>query len=83
MRAGQRGLILFSMMKDPAKVEMAKEAFRSASAKVEKIGGANASPAGDRAGRQSADTIQVQIGSWRPLYQQMRTRAARSSLMRQ
>ena len=71
MQAGQRGLILFSMMKDSAKVEMAKEAFRSALARVQKLVAQMRPMLVTESGRQSADTIQAQLGSWRPLYQQI------------
>ena len=37
MRAGQRGLILFSMMKESAKAQSARQAFQGAVTRIEKV----------------------------------------------
>ena len=71
MRAGQRGLILFSMLKDAPKVEMARETFRAASARVEKAMVEIRPMLVTEVGRQAVDTIQVQTGAWMPLYQEI------------
>lgn len=71
MRAGQRGLVLFSMLKDPPKVEMAREAFRTASTRIEKLMAEIRPMLVTEAGRQAVDTIQAPWGTWVPLYQEI------------
>jgi methyl-accepting chemotaxis protein len=71
MRAGQRGLILFSMLKDTPKVEMAREAFRTASTRIEKVMVEIRPMLVTETGRQAIDTIQAQTGAWMPLYQEI------------
>jgi len=71
MRAGQRGLILFSMLKDPAKTKMASDTFRAASAKIEKLLADIRPMLMTDEGRQSVNTIQTQLGTWLPLYQEI------------
>ncbi|MFN7999262.1 MAG: methyl-accepting chemotaxis protein [Bryobacteraceae bacterium] len=71
MRAGQRGLILFSMLKDPAKVEMARESFRSASGRIEKLISEVRPLLVTDAGKESLGIIQEQLRGWLPLYQEI------------
>jgi len=71
MRAGQRGLIAFSMMKDASKVEMAKGGFAKGSAAIEELVGQVRPLLVTEAGRQSVDTIQSQLSNWLPLYQEI------------
>lgn len=71
MRVGQRGLILFSMLKDTPKIEMAREAFRTGSARIEKAMVEIRPMLVTEAGRQVVDNIQAQTVTWTPLYQEI------------
>ena len=71
LRAGQRGLILFSMLKDAPKVEMARETFRSASTGIEQLIAEIRPLLVTDAGRQALDAIQAQMGMWMPLYREI------------
>ncbi|HPT29004.1 MAG TPA: methyl-accepting chemotaxis protein, partial [Bryobacteraceae bacterium] len=76
MRAGQRGLILFSMLKDTSKAEMAREAFRTAAAGIEKSTAEIRPMLVTEAGLRAVDNIQSQAGVWIPLYQEIETACA-------
>jgi methyl-accepting chemotaxis protein/methyl-accepting chemotaxis protein-1 (serine sensor receptor) len=71
MRAGQRGLILFSMMKEPAKAQSARQAFQTASAHLEKLV-ADIRPllSSDR-GREAVSKVENGLVAWKPLYQEV------------
>ena len=71
MRAGQRGLILFSMLRDPAKVKMATDAFGSASTRIQKLLAEIRPMLVTDEGKQAVNTIQAQLDTWLPLYQQI------------
>ena len=71
MRAGQRGVILFSMLRDPAKVKMASDTFRAASTRVEKLLADIRPMLMTQEGRQAVNNIQTQLGTWLPLYQEI------------
>jgi methyl-accepting chemotaxis protein len=71
MKAGQRGLILFSMLKDAPKVETARDAFRSASTRIEKSVAEIRPMLATESGRQAVDAIQAQLSTWLPLYQEI------------
>lgn len=71
MRAGQRGMILFGMLKDPRKSEMAKDNFRRASTAVEKLSAEIRPLLVTDVGRRSAETIQSRVAMWLPLYREI------------
>ena len=71
MRAGQRGLVLFGMLKDPAKAETAREGFRAATARVERSLAEIRPLLVTEGARQAVDTIQEQLGAWIPLNQEI------------
>jgi methyl-accepting chemotaxis protein len=71
MKAGQRGLVMFSMLKDTSKVEKAREEFRSASDMIEKSMAEIRPMLVTEDGRQAIDTIQAQRGAWIPLHQEI------------
>jgi methyl-accepting chemotaxis protein len=71
MRVGQRGLILFSMLKDRPKAEMGREAFRTASTRIEKLIAEIRPMLVTEGGRQAVDTIRAQTSAWMPLYMEI------------
>ena len=71
MRVGQRGLVLFSMLKDSAKAEGANQMYLTSAAKVEKAA-AEVRPllVSDQA-KQSLELIVSSLATWRPAYQEL------------
>src|SRR5579872_6556214 len=71
MRAGQRGLILFSMLKEPAKIEMAREAFGTAATRLDKLLTDIRPLLLTSTGKKAIETIQTQKEAWMPLYHEI------------
>jgi len=71
MRAGQRGLILFSSLKDTSKVEMAREGFRAAATRIDNLMAEIRPLLVTEAGRRAVETIHAQTGAWMPLFQEI------------
>lgn len=76
MRAGQRGLILFSMLKSARKAEMAKETFRSASTRIEKALQELSPLLVTEAGKDAVKKIRARLSEWLPLYQEIERASA-------
>ncbi len=76
MRAGQRGLVLFSMMKQSGPAQSASDAFRNASASVEKIAGQLRTSLDDDADQRAVEEILSGWNAWAPLYQEISNMAA-------
>jgi methyl-accepting chemotaxis protein/methyl-accepting chemotaxis protein-1 (serine sensor receptor) len=71
MRAGQRGVILFSMLKDAPKVRMATDSFAHGVTTIQaSIGEIRPMLVTDRA-RQSVGVIEEQLNQWLPLHRQI------------
>jgi len=71
LRVGQRGVILYSVLKEPAIVERSKETFLSTTARIEKLAAELKPMVASGAGRESVETIQTQLANWQPLYQEI------------
>jgi len=76
MRAGQRGFILFSMMKQSGAAQSAADSFRNASANVEKAVRQTQSLADNDSDRRAADEVLSGLRTWEPLYQEITSMAA-------
>ncbi len=70
LRGGQRGVILFSMLKNPS-VKLARETFQAASEGIRKRVAEYRSLALTEVERQSVDTIEAQLAAWLPLYEEI------------
>ncbi len=71
MRAGQRGVVMYTVLKDPSKVEQSKEMFRSGSDHMQKTVSDIQPLLIKPAARQAVDNIQAALGAWLPLYQEI------------
>jgi methyl-accepting chemotaxis protein/methyl-accepting chemotaxis protein-1 (serine sensor receptor) len=71
MRAGQRGMLLFSMLKDPAGPAQSKEMFQSAVADVRKLVTEIRPLLSTDSERQAVDTIETHLAAWLPLYEEL------------
>jgi len=71
MRAGQRALVLFSMLKDAPKVEMGRQAMSAASTKIDKLLAEVRPMLVTESALRAVGTIQVQADAWKPLYQEI------------
>ncbi|HSW51570.1 MAG TPA: methyl-accepting chemotaxis protein [Bryobacteraceae bacterium] len=70
MRGGQRGVILFSMLKNPS-VKVARDTFQAAAADIRKQLAEMRPLLTTEAGRQSVDTIETNLAAWLPLYEEI------------
>jgi methyl-accepting chemotaxis protein/methyl-accepting chemotaxis protein-1 (serine sensor receptor) len=70
MRGAQRGLILFSMLKNP-NVVMARESFQANLTDIQKRIGEIRPLLVTVGGRQAVDIIERQLGAWLPLYEKI------------
>jgi methyl-accepting chemotaxis protein/methyl-accepting chemotaxis protein-1 (serine sensor receptor) len=77
MRVGQRGLALFSMLKDSAKAEASNQMYLTNAATIEKAA-AEVRPllVTDRA-KQSLELIVSSLATWRPAYQELTVQCAK------
>jgi len=71
LRTAQRGVILYSMLKNPAVVNKSKELFSSSTAEVGKQVEQLRPMLVTEAGRHAADTIQAKVEAWQPLYHEI------------
>lgn len=76
MRAAQRGVVLFSMLKQNDRAQSASDAFRGASSAAEKLASRLRSAAESDSDRRSAEEILSELSAWAPLYQEISTMAA-------
>jgi methyl-accepting chemotaxis protein/methyl-accepting chemotaxis protein-1 (serine sensor receptor) len=71
MKASQRGMLLFSMLKDPASAARSKEMFQSAVADIRKLVTEIRPLLSTDSGRQDVDTLETQLAAWLPLYEEL------------
>jgi len=71
LRAGQRGVLLYSVLKQPALVEQSQAAFLSHSEQIEKLAQEYRPLIASEAGRRAIETIQTQVAAWQPLFRQL------------
>jgi|CZKS01.1.fsa_nt_gi methyl-accepting chemotaxis protein/methyl-accepting chemotaxis protein-1 (serine sensor receptor) len=71
LRTAQRGVILYSMLKNPAVVNKSKDLFALSTAQVGKQVDELRPMLVTEAGRQAVDTIQAKVEAWQPLYQEI------------
>jgi methyl-accepting chemotaxis protein/methyl-accepting chemotaxis protein-1 (serine sensor receptor) len=71
LRVGQRGVIMFSMLKDPAKVGKSRELFDSNFASTEKLLKEMRPLVDTDKERQLLDAVQAELTAWLPLNRQM------------
>jgi len=71
LRVGQRGVILYSVLKEPAMVEKSKGVFATHTANIEKATSVMKPLLTSEGGQQAVATIQNQLQIWQPLYQQV------------
>ncbi|MGD0580013.1 MAG: methyl-accepting chemotaxis protein, partial [Bryobacteraceae bacterium] len=71
LRTAQRGVILYSVLKEPEMVEKSKTLFASHSARIDKLATEMKPLLASESGRQAVETIQVQNNAWQPLYQEV------------
>jgi methyl-accepting chemotaxis protein len=68
LRTGQRGVILYSVLKEPRMVETSKTLFSSHTARIEELAAELESLAGSAEGREAIESIREQARAWQPLY---------------
>jgi len=73
MQAGQRGIVLYSLLQDPAAVEASDQAFRKAAAEAASSVGALRPMLLTPKGRQCAETLTNGLSAWNPIYEQIAT----------
>src|SRR5439155_18348509 len=80
LRTGQRGMVLFSILKDPVRSEAGNQQFLTGVAGVEKLM-AELRPMQltDRA-KQALDRVQSGLATWQPVYQEIRGYCANQQL---
>jgi methyl-accepting chemotaxis protein len=71
MRSAQRGVVMYSQLKDPAKVDQNKEAFQSASDSLQKAIAEIRPLLVNQAAREAVDTMQANFTAWLPLYEEL------------
>lgn len=71
MRVAQRGVVLFSMLKNPAKADQNKEMFQANVADMRKEIAEIRPILATEAGRQAAGTVEAQLNAWEPVYQEL------------
>jgi methyl-accepting chemotaxis protein len=76
MRAGQRGLVLFSMMKQNAQAQSASDEFHTANAALEKAAGELRASLEDDADLRAVEEIVSGVNAWAALYQEISTMVA-------
>jgi methyl-accepting chemotaxis protein/methyl-accepting chemotaxis protein-1 (serine sensor receptor) len=76
MRTGQRGVVLFSMMKQSDRAQSAADAFRNASSTAERLAAQLRQMAENDSDRRVSDEILSDLTSWTPLYQEISTALA-------
>ncbi len=71
MRAAQRGLVVFSMMKQNAQAQSAADSFRTASSTAERLAGQLRSTAESDSDRRLAGDIASDLRSWAAAYEEI------------
>lgn len=71
MRSTQRGVVLYSLLKDQSGVEQNQDAFRAGSERLEKAISDLRPILRKPAARGAVDAIQTDFDAWMPLYQQI------------
>ncbi len=77
MRAGQRGLLLYSLMKQSARASAADKAFREAAAAMQTLTAKLRPLLASEAERASAGTVDSAVGSWMSSYEALTRAVAR------
>ena len=71
LRTAQRGVILYSMLKNTAVVEKSKDLFKSETEQVQRLVAEIRPMLVTDDGRRAIDIIQAQVDSWQPLYREV------------
>jgi len=71
MKAGQRGLILFSMLKDPSSATQSKQMFQSGAADIRKLIAEARPITAIESARQALDTVETQLTAWASLFEEI------------
>lgn len=71
LRTAQRGVILYSMLKNPAVVQRSKDLFQSGTGEIRKLAIEAETLMATDEERRSLKTILAQLDAWQPLYEQV------------
>jgi len=71
LRAAQQGVILYSVLKEPALAEKSKAQFASYSERIDNLAASYKPLIATAKGRQAVELIQTQKAAWQPLFQQV------------
>jgi methyl-accepting chemotaxis protein len=71
MRTGQRGVVMYALLKDPAKGNQSNELFQSSADAVAKAIAGIRPLVVKPAAREALDTMQADVNAWLPVYQEI------------